>query len=953
MPTLEERLRLVVDATTGSAESSFGRLTTSAEQSARASDTAGNAVANAADAVAQARAKEADAAGKLSVAQAKLDELRDKGNASASQLVAAEERVASAQRQVQIASANTATALERQTEEQDNATTSGEKAGRGAEKFREQLGDVRGMVVGLVAGVSLADWLSESVTGFLEGARGAGQLAISMNATVAQAGQLNTLAQSLGLEMNDLLEIQASFAQVLGANNGLLESFGAHMVENDNGTTNWALTLESALTELQKIPDATKRNQLGFQLFGEEGYKQLSRLLLSGVSVHDALEQIGTPFDEGDVKAAQRYDAAMMDLSRTGGAVSRELGGFLVPIITDLVGGFGDVVDILGEIPGPIGAAIALTIAYTLANGAAAESGGILAATQGALSGGWARITGAVAAATVGTGAFATTAGVATVAGRGLMTVLGGPVGIALLALGAGFALLNSAMGDNEERAEGVSKAQETLTTALKESNGVVTQSVRQQAALAAQQAGVLEIARKAGVEQGTVTMALLGNEDAYKRVQAALARYQEQHTQKVGDAQGNLSDRLDDDAKAAEGAQSSLEELRGSTKANADAQSELAGELGQTTDKTALQQAAMDALTAAIDSGATSGEGFTGVVKTAAEAQDAASSSQDRANAAIDAYRARTSEAVDAVLNLINAQYASEDSNFAFLSALDDAKSATDDAKTSVDEHRQAQVKLMEAALSAASAAADAAVENARAAGTVVDDVTEAKLRADAMLTDLRSKLDTPGLTKAARDEMQGLIDKLEDAKGRGDITAVLTLTGADRTTTQLEETTKDRDTTVTVESRGGPAVVAYLEKITTAERLAIIRVESRGGPAVDDYLGGLARERLAIIRVETRGGPAVEDYLNRLSRDRNATINASRGSGAGPVGSGLYGAPSLASVGAGSSRVMLGQVTLDLELTGTADRSQLSAASRGKATVAEIKAYERENGTGWRERR
>jgi hypothetical protein len=69
-------------------------------------------------------------------------------------------------------------------------------------------------------------------------------------------------------------------------------------------------------------------------------------------------------------------------------------------------------------------------------------------------------------------------------------------------------------------------------------------------------------------------------------------------------------------------------------------------------------------------------------------------------------------------------------------------------------------------------------------------------------------------------------------------------------------------------------------------------------------------------------------------------------RGSGAPATGSGLRGAPEAFSGGG----YRLGSVTLDLELTGRADRGQLSRAERGRARVEEIRAYERENGTGWR---
>jgi hypothetical protein len=40
----------------------------------------------------------------------------------------------------------------------------------------------------------------------------------------------------------------------------------------------------------------------------------------------------------------------------------------------------------------------------------------------------------------------------------------------------------------------------------------------------------------------------------------------------------------------------------------------------------------------------------------------------------------------------------------------------------------------------------------------------------------------------------------------------------------------------------------------------------------------------------------------------------------------------------------------TLNLQLTGTLDRSTLTRAEQGRVQVENIRAYEQKNGTGWR---
>jgi len=926
-------------------------VATAARETGTAAAQSAGQVAAAAERVAAAQLKRDDAADRVALAERRLQEAQQKSTAGSSQLLAAEQRLEAARRGLHVAIRAVESAETDQVQVQQDAAestarlaTEQERARGTSDRFGQQLAGVTALAKGYAA-FQLGDALRDSVTGFLDGARGAATLATSMNATTEQGGRLSSLFSSLGLEAADLLEIQAEFATKVGANGEALEEFGSKIVKNDDNTVNWALTLEDALTQLQKIPDATVRNATGFRLFGEEGYKQLSRLLSSGVSVEDALERIGTPFSDEDVEQTQRYDAAMADLAITGTTLGQGLGSVLVPVITTVGEGLNTVVDAAGAVPGPLAAATTAAVLWGAAQRSAGADGGFLA---GVMDSGRSRVAGfrgAVEDATRGTGRLSTGMGVARVAGGGLLSALGGPLGAAVVGLGAGFTILNAVTGDNKQQAEAAAGANKDLAAALAESSGVITRTVREQAAQSAQQAGILTTTKAAGIAQGDVTAALLGNEAAYKRVTAALDAYSQEALDRVN---GNTEDAsFVATAAAAEGAKDELDRLRGTTKDTATAQQELAGELEVATDKAALATAATDALTAALDGGNVSTAELTRLAHDAAVAQDVAAAADNRAQAAVDAYRASTSLASAAVLELISARYASENAGFAFEQAMDAARKATDDASTSVDEQRQAHVALMQAALAAAGAAADAAVQNAEAAGQVVDDVTEAQIRADAMLEDLRGRLNTPGLTQGARDEMQGLIDQLQTAKDRGDIQAVLTLTGAPQVGQELDDTTEDRDTTVQLETRGGPAVKAYITGLA-ADRLSLIRVESRGGPAVDRYLDGLAEERLAIIRVETRNGPAVGRYLDELAARRTAIIDVQRsdpGTGAGG-GSGA-GRLTGATVGAGAVHVDHLSVTVQADSAGQV--STQHAATAGRDLVRQLAAYTRLNGPGW----
>lgn len=971
---MTQALQLVVDATTQSAEARFSALTRRAQETGDASVRSAADVASAADKVLQAQAKQADAAGQVQVAEKRLQELREKGTASASQLEAAEQKLESAKRRLHLASRDVVNAQGQEESAVRQATDAVEDGERASDGYGDALGDLKGKLAGLAAGYVGVEGLRSLVTGFADGARNAGLLSRALNSTVGEAGQVARLVESVGLEAKDTLGIIDTFQQTVAATPDVLDDLGISLKRNRDGTINYAASLKDTLAALQRIPDSTKRTALAYQLLSDEGAEYLANIYNGTTDVADAFDALGVPFDEEDVAAAAEYDTALQNMKITTGDLATAAGRELLPVVTAVVGGIKDVVDVVSSVPTPMLTAAAAVGGLAAAKHNLGVEGSFLDTVLENVQGGLGRVRGAFAGPEEGASRLSRTMGAARVAGGGLLGLLGGPMGVAVLGLGAAFTLLNNRTNANGVSAEEAAAANEDLAGALQQSNGVVTESVRRQAALSAQQAGLLDVAERAGVAQGDVTEALLGNEAAYDRVTQALQDYQD-----LNSYENNYGTTvLKAEGHAAEDARESLDDLRGTVDENSESQQQLAGELDETTDKQALATAATEALTAALDAGNVSTSDLVRLAGDAVAAQDAAAAADNRAQAAMDAYRATTSQAVQATLELINARYASENAGFAFLQAVDNLKSATDDATTSVDEHRQAQVQLMQAALGAASAAADAAVQNAEATGQVVDDVAEAQIRADAMLTDLRGRLNTPGLTRGARDELQGVIDQLQTAKDRGDIEAVLTLTGAQQAQGELDETTEDRDTTIRVESRNGPAVERYLDGIASANRLAIVRVESRGGPDVDRYLDGLrGSDRLAIIRVESRNGPAVNDYLWSIANQyrlaiinvesrggpevdnyldglanqrRVAVIDVQRtGSGAPSrptgapalMGAGLYGDPAV--------NVTVQSLTVQAETDGAGRATPGSKAELGRQYVEALGAYTKRNGAGW----
>jgi hypothetical protein len=945
---LVQRLSLVVDAATGGTETRMDALATASREAGDAAQRSAGQVAAAADRVAAARLKQDDAADRVALAERRLQEVQERYAAGSSQVLAAEQRLESSRRQLHTATRQVEAATEAETratrdsvEAHARASTESDRARAGAERMSGQLDNLKGAAAGLV-GFQVGDWLRDQATGYLNGARGAATLAASMNATVAQGGALSQLFSTLGLDSADLLEIQAEFATKIGENGRNLQDFGASLQTNANGTVNWAGTLTDALSQLQKIPDATERNRLGFQLFGEEGYKQLSRLLTSGMSVEDAMAAIGTPFTEEDVALAQEFDRDMLRLSLTSSELGRTIARQVVPGLADLAGGAGAVLGVVTQIPAPIAAATAAAIVMgrtgfdPLARGA------------DALRSGMDRVRTAVSNAAdgveAGTGRMARGAGLARGAIGGLTGALGGPAGLAAIGIGLAWAAASHGAQQLQDSAREAALEVERFggSAATQERN------VERFARRLAEEAGAWE-ALAAG------TRGAAAQRDELTGWRGALA----ETSAAFGFSSQGVTQLLSDESTVARGFQEAIEAAR--------------EELGEFGAQQELVNQTSQSLNNLIAEGTTSGAAFSAAVRDAVTAQQDQTRTSDTAAAAIAAYRAQTDQAVEAVRGLMDAQLAQADAGFGFLAAMDAANAATDDAATSVDEVAQAHVQLQEAALRAADAAADAAVAQARAAGELVTPLEEAKIRADSLITDLQGRLNTPGLSAAAQADLQGLIDQLTTARDKGDVRALVTLTGVDEATGQLEEATGDREARVNVESRGGPAVDAYLDRLSedrlalirtesrggpavvaylaavSDDRLSLIRVESRNGPAVNAYLNGLAEERLTIIRVETRGGPAVDQYLDDLAARRTAVIDVQRrgttsgaggGSGAGLTGAGRY----------GDAGVHVDQLHVHLQADAGGRVSQQSLAEAGRQAVTAIAAYERRNGPGWR---
>ena len=140
---------------------------------------------------------------------------------------------------------------------------------------------------------------------------------------VDTAGRLSRVFQRVGLDMNDVTEILAEFS-------GHLDTIKRELPNVKWDPYDMLGNLEQVLTELSKIPDAAKRNQLAFEIFGEEGAKQLSPLINNAQVLNDTLGQTSW-VDPEDIERVNQMKDAWQGIKDQIMGFAISVGSFLAP----------------------------------------------------------------------------------------------------------------------------------------------------------------------------------------------------------------------------------------------------------------------------------------------------------------------------------------------------------------------------------------------------------------------------------------------------------------------------------------------------------------------------------------------------------------------------------------------------------------------------------------------
>lgn len=311
----------------------------------------------------------------------------------------------------------------------------------------------------------------------------------------------------------------------------------------------------------------------------------------------------------------------------------------------------------------------------------------------------------------------------------GLVGALGGPWGLAIGAAVAGLGFLAQRQAEAKARAEEHKQQVQSLAQALRESNGVMTESIQAQRLLDAQQqqldgttGNLLQGYQQLGIDQGTWTRALMGEQSAIDQVNAAYGGLIQQHTMTERNPYtgGGSKQTLDSEGLAAQHARDQFNAFTGQVGEAQEANKAFAAAMGSTN----------PTILTATDRGRAFAEAMGTLANNTSDA-DQKVRALDQALGALsgealstEAAEAKLHEATDQVRQAMESAGQAAGGNIASLIGLDGAINTTTESgrrlRESVLQQRQSMADMALAARDAALAAGQdlpAANEAARAA--------------------------------------------------------------------------------------------------------------------------------------------------------------------------------------------------------------------------------------------
>jgi hypothetical protein len=255
---------------------------------------------------------------------------------------------------------------------------SGLKSAQGAfDNFRTKIGEADGAMgkfkagsgaaldavkanIGTLAvagGAALATFAAKSVMAFNDLALSAGKFADATGLSAEESSRWTEVAGDLGVEADTVQKAIDRMNKSIATGSHEFKELGAEIAYTSAGAVDVNKTFLNTIDALNRIQDPTKRAELAAKTLGK-GWQDMSELIAQGsASLTDSLAAVSDAkvIDEEEVRRAREFRAALDELADQGQDLGLALGEALIPILTDLLGVLGSVINAVKSVAGVFG----------------------------------------------------------------------------------------------------------------------------------------------------------------------------------------------------------------------------------------------------------------------------------------------------------------------------------------------------------------------------------------------------------------------------------------------------------------------------------------------------------------------------------------------------------------------------------------------------------------------
>ncbi len=188
------------------------------------------------------------------------------------------------------------------------------------------------------AGAALVSFGVKSVQAFQDTALAARDFSNATGVAVEDASRLAEVAGDFGIEASAVEGAIMKMNKALGDGKPVFEQYGVEIAKTDSGLVDANATFINAITTIGAIQDPTKRAQAAQQAFGKS-YGEVARFMeMSADELREALAGVSDQqaISDEEAKRAEEFALAMDNLQDSLQAVSMQVGGDLVPMLTSL-----------------------------------------------------------------------------------------------------------------------------------------------------------------------------------------------------------------------------------------------------------------------------------------------------------------------------------------------------------------------------------------------------------------------------------------------------------------------------------------------------------------------------------------------------------------------------------------------------------------------------------------